>query len=199
MLSSQKEILEKLKGEYFGIGITRSGEPYGPLAIPWEHMADAFNMKTPQVYLSPQDLKDPGILEILQSSQVVGCYIFDPLDDYSFISKFTELRDVFIMCGGNITDISFMKDLKEWFMFYIEDAHLKSLEPLFPTEEKIKAFAPYCMGFGGCEIDDISALENPEIYLSELVVISPKGANERDRWQNVRCGTYNYYEYESRV
>lgn len=199
MLQSQKEILEKLKGDYFGIGITQSGEPYGPLAVPWESMANAFNMKTPQVYLSPEDIKDPEILEILKNSQVVGCYIFDALEDYSFISPFTELHDVFIMNGGGITDISFMKDLKEWFMFYIEDAKLSNLEPLFPTKEKIASIFPYCIGFGGCEIDDISVLENPEIYLSELVVICPKGTNERERWQNIRCGTYGYYEYESRA
>lgn len=199
MLQSQKEILEKLNGDYFGIGITQSGEPYGPIAVPWDSMASAFNMKTPQVYLSPEDIKNPEIFAILKNSQVVGCYIFDPLEDYSFIAEFTELRDVFIMCGGNITDISFMKNLKEWFMFYIEDAHLQNLEPLFPTQEKRAGIFPYCVGFGGCEIEDISALETPEIYLSELIVICPKGANERERWQNIRCGDFGYYEYESRV
>ncbi len=194
-ISKKKEIFENLNSEYLSIGITASGEPYGPLAVPWDNMANAFNMKTPQVYLSAEDIKDPEILEILKEYEILGCYIFDALDDYSFIADFKDLRDVFIMNGENITDISFMKDLKEWFMFYIENARIPNLEPLFPKEKKL-GILPYCIGFGGCEIKDISALENPEIYLSELVVLCPKGSNNRERWRNIRCGHYGYYEYE---
>lgn len=195
MLNSQKEIFEKLNSEYLSIGITSNGEPYGPIAVPWEHTASAFNMKTPDVYLSEQEINDPEILEKLKGYHVIGCYIFDALNDYSFIADFKELRDVFIMNGANITDLSFMKELNEWFMFYIEDARLENLESLFPKERKI-GLLPYCVGFGGCEIKDITALENNEIYLSELVVLCPKGTNDRKRWQNIRCGTYSYYEYE---
>ncbi len=195
MLDSQKEIFEKLNSEYLSIGITSNGEPYGPIAVPWEHTASAFNMKTPDVFLSKQDIKDTEIREMLKKYHIVGCYIFDALDDYSFIADFKELRDVFIMNGDNITDLSFMKELDEWFMLYIEDAHIQNLDPLFPKDKKI-GFLPYCIGFGGCEINDITALENSEIYLSELIVLCPKGTNDRERWQNIRCGTYGYYEYE---
>lgn len=196
MLDTQKEILKNQNSEYLSIGITQSGEPYGPIAVPWEHTASAFNMKTPNVYLTEQDLKDPEIREILNNYHIIGCYIFDALEDYSFIAEFKELRDIFIMNGSGITDISFMKDLKEWFMFYIEEAQIPNLEPLFPTQEKRIGIFPYCIGFGGCEIKDITALENSEIYLSELIVLCPKGTNDRERWQNIRCGTYGYYEYE---
>ena len=196
MLQSQKEILENLNSNYLSIGITENGEPYGPLAVPWDNMANAFNMKTPQVYLSAEDIKDPQMIESLKKYELIGCYIFDALDDYSFIADFKDLNDVFIMNGDNITDISFMKDLKEWFMFYIEKAKLKNLDALFPKGKKV-GIMPYCIGFGGCEIEDISALENPEIYLSELIVLRPEGANDRERWQNIRCGHYGYYEYKT--
>lgn len=196
MLDTQKEILKKTNNDYLSIGITLNGEPYGPIAVPWEHTASAFNMKTPNVYLTEQDLKDPEIRGILEKHHIVGCYIFDALEDYSFIAEFKELRDVFIMNGGGITDISFMKDLKEWFMFYIEEAKLQNLEPLFSKDNKRVGIYPYCVGFGGCEIDDITALEDREIYLSELVVLCPEGTNHRERWQNIRCGTYSYYEYK---
>lgn len=195
MLDSQREALKNQNSEYLSIGITQSGEPYGPIAVPWEHTASAFNMKTPDIYLSEQDIKDPEIHEILKNYHVIGCYIFTALQDYSFIAEFKEMRDIFILDGGNITDLSFMKDLDEWFMLYIEDAHLENLDLLFPKGRKDKFF-PYCIGFGGCEIKDITALENPEIYLSELVVLCPKGTNHRERWQNIRCGTCGYYEYE---
>jgi len=196
MLQSQKEILENLNNKYLSIGITQSGEPYGAIAVPWDNTANAFNMKTPHIYLSIEDIKDTQMLETLKKFEVLGCYIFDALDDYSFIADFKDLRDVFIMNGDSITDISFMKNLKKWFMFYIENAHISNLESLFPTEEKRIQILPYCIGFGGCEIEDISALENPDIYLSELIVLCPKGANERERWQNIRCGHYGYYEYK---
>lgn len=195
MLDSQINALKNIKGNYLSIGITHSGEPYGAIAVPWENTASAFNMKTPDIYLSEQDIKDPEIREILNNYHIIGCYIFNALQDYSFLADFKELRDVFILNGGNITDLSFMKELNEWFMLYVEDARLPNLDPLFPKGKKDKFF-PYCIGFGGCEIKDITALENPEIYLSELVVLCPKGTNDRERWQNIRCGTYGYYEYE---
>lgn len=195
MLDSQREILKNQNSEYLSLGITQNGEPYGAIAVPWEHTASAFNMKTPNVYLSEQDLKDPEIREILKEYHIIGCYIFNALQDYSFIADFKELHDVFILDGCNITDLSFMKELNEWFMLYIEDARLPNLDPLFPKGKKDKFF-PYCIGFGGCEIKDITALENSEIYLSELIVLCPKGTNDREKWQNIRCGTYSYYEYD---
>ncbi len=196
MQQAQIKRLENHKGNYLSIGITKDGTGCGVIEIPWHHTGSAFNMKTPHVYLTEQDLYDPQVLKMLGRFHIIGCYIFESLNDYSFLANFKELWDIFILKGQNITDLSFMKDLDEWFMFYIEDAHIKSLDPLFPPHQSRNILRPFCVGFGGCKVDDITAIENRELRLSELAVFCPKGTNEKARWEKVRAGTYNYYEYE---
>lgn len=195
MLESQRKILESNDSKYLNIGITRDGSPRNSLRVPWERTASAFNMKTPNVYLSGDDLQDPDILARLQNYRILGCYIFDPLEDYSFLEELKGLWDIHIRYGGNLTDISFLADNKEWFMFYLEDACLENLEPLFPKDRGKGMLHSYCVGLVNCKVADISALEQEDVYLSELLVIQPEGTNERARWENVHAGTYRYYEY----
>ena len=196
MQEAQIKRLENYKENYLSIGITKDGTACGVIEIPWSHTGSAFNMKTPRVYLTEQDLYDPQVLKMLDRFHIIGCYIFESLKDYSFLANFKELWDIFILKGQNVTDLSFMKDLDEWFMFYIEDAHIQSLDPLFPPHVTRNFLRPFCVGFGGCKVDDITAIERQDLYLSELAVFCPEGTNEKARWEKVRTGTYNYYEYQ---
>lgn len=195
MLESQRKLLERQNSKYLNIGITKDGAPRNSIRVPWEQTASAFNMKTPHVYFSGEDLRDPGILAMLKNYRVLGCYIFDPLEDYAFLEELKGLRDIHIRYGSNLTDISFLAENQEWFMFYLEDACLEDLEPLFPKERGKGMPHSYCVGLVNCKVADISALEQEHVYLSELLVIQPEGTNERARWEAVRAGTYRYYEY----
>ena len=67
--------------------------------VPWEHTGHAFNMRTPDIYFVESDFYDSQILSRLEELEVVGCYIFVPLRDYSFLSNFTRLEDLYISHG----------------------------------------------------------------------------------------------------
>ncbi len=197
-MTDKKSFLKKYKEQYLNIGITQSGQSHDVIEVPWARTCHVFNMKTPDIYLTPAELADPCFRRELDRFHILGCYIFDPLEDYSFIASFPELWDLYILGGHNITDLSFMEGLKEWFIFYLEDAKLKTLDPLFPKGQKRVGIFPYCIGFGNCRIEDISALEQEGLYLSELALYCPKGTNEKARWEGVRAGTFTYEEYDQK-
>lgn len=197
MLASQKQLLETRTSEYLNLGITADGEPRRAIPVPWELTGSAMNMRTPDLYLAPEDLQDAALMARLRQFHVLGCYIFTPLEDYSFLAGFPELWDVSIWHGQNLKDLSFMRSLPEWFMFYLEDAQLDTLDPLFPPEVPKERFRSYCLGFSGCRVGDNSAIERSGLFFSELLVLCPKGAGERSRWKLGRVGRRTYYEYDT--
>lgn len=194
MIESQRQLLESTTSNYLSLGITGDGEPRRSIAVPWERTANAFNMRTPDMWISPEDLSDPALWTALERFRVTGCYIFCPLEDYSFLTRLPLLQDIHICQGAGLKDLEFLRPMNDWFQLYIEDASLPTLTPLFPAGPR-KGFHSYCVGLAGCTVGDISALEDREIYLSELVILVPKGTNERERWRTIRCGTYTYHEY----
>lgn len=198
MTENLKKQFDEQTSNYISLGISEHGGPCRPLAVPWKSMANAFNMKTPSVNITVEELNDPELWEKLRSYVVVGCYIFAELQDYSFLTRLPNLWDVHIERGKNIRDLEFMRELKEWFMLYIEDAEIPTLEPLFPDGRK-ERLSSYCIGLVDCKTDDISALIKPEVWLSELVIINKKGANDKERWESVRCLDYSYYEYDPKA
>lgn len=58
MIKSERDKLNNRDSEYLSIGITSDGAPRGSIGVSWEKTAHAFNMRTPNVYLSPEDLRD---------------------------------------------------------------------------------------------------------------------------------------------
>ena len=90
---------------------------------------------------------------------------------------------------------AFLRGMEDWFQFYIEDAVLPDLDALFPQGVPLRTFSR-CVCLSGCTVGDISALERPDVRLSELVILVPHGSNERERWRGIRCGKYTYYEYK---
>ena len=86
MLLSEREKLFNRTEKTVSIGITAGGVPRTVVHVPWESTAHAFNMRTPNVYLSPEDVADGEILAKLCTFRVIGCYIWVPLSEYSFLS-----------------------------------------------------------------------------------------------------------------
>jgi len=169
MQPSQWEIFENSDKKYLSIGITPDGgrPPYIP--VPWERTASAFNMKIPSFYLEPCDLEDEELMIQLESAHIIGMYILVPLEDYSFISRFPHLWDVYICRGGGKIDLSFVHDLKEWKMFYIRDAVIPDISPLFPPKDPRKFdFHQVCLTNYRIGDDDESLDAYPTI--SELLV-----------------------------
>lgn len=194
MTESQREKLREYPHRYLSIGITSDGEPLYSGWVPWQSMANAFNMRTPEIFLCPDDLTDQALWAELQRFHINGCYIFCPLEDYSFLEPLKDLQDLRIFCGGNLRDLHFMRDKEDWFQLHVEDAVLETLNDLFPNGPR-RGIHSYCVCLAGCTVKDISALEQKGIYLSELVILQPEGSNDKARWENIRCGEYSYFEY----
>lgn len=194
MIESQREKLMNYPHDYLSIGITSDGRPRGSGWVPWRSTANAFNMRTPEVFLCPADLADEALWTELSRFHINGCYIFCPLEDYSFLTRLPELQDITIHQGGALRDLGFLRPMEDWFQLHVEDAVLENLTDLFPNGPR-KGIHSYCVCLSGCTVKDFSALTQEGIYLSELVILAPEGSNDKERWKAVRCGRYTYHEY----
>jgi len=181
-------------GEYISIGITDSGKAMGSIWVPWERTAHAFNMRTPNVYFSREDVESGEAFRLISSFTLIGCYIFAPLSSYAFLSDFATLRDVFIAEGSTLTDLSFMVALSECRMLYVRGAHIKDLSPL-PKEPGCSGFMYLsCLAFDNCVIEDNSALLGWDHFFSELIIWEAEGIHERTKWDVKRTMVFRYHE-----
>lgn len=198
MIESEREKLSNRTSEYLSIGITNGGVPRMTVGVPWESTTYAFNMRPPKVYLSPEDLNDEEIMRLLTSYKVIGCYIWAPLDDYSFLARFKDLEDLNIKNGDAIRDLEFLTELQECRMLYLQNAKLKNLDVILSVKKNSQAVfgCLRCIGLDNCEVEDLSAFESEDVHFSEFLIWNPKGRNERDRWRVVSASTRRYYEFE---
>ena len=194
MTESERQFLREYSKKYLSIGITADGKPRRSVWVPWELTGNAMNMRTPDLYFSPEELQDEALWEELKRFHIVGCYIFCTLDDYGFLYRLTALQDLNIYKGGALRDLRFLRTMPEWFQLHVEDAVLTDLNDLFPDGPR-KGILSCCICLSGCQVADLSALEN--VRLSELVILMPEGTNDKDRWKTVRCGKYTYHEYRA--
>lgn len=184
------------ENDYMSIAVNNDDTPVRSVFIPWEATVHAYNMQTPKVTISKDDLQDSGIMKEIRRCKLTGCYIFTPLEDYSFLSSFHDLEDLFILHGDLITDLSFILGKPELFMFYLENAKLKTIGPLVKNCNHGKRDMPKCFGFYHCEIKDTSALKTAKFYISELLIWPGEGQTEhRKRWETGCCtGTLRIYQ-----
>ena len=196
MTEADRQFLRNYSKKYLSIGITADGQSRRSVWVPWDGTANAMNMRTPDLYFAPDELRDEDLWAELQRFHIVGCYIFCPLEDYGFLNRLTELQDLNIYKGGALRNLSFLRQMPEWFQLHVEDAVLENLEDLFPEGPR-KGVHSYCVCLSGCTVADHSALTREGIRLSELVILMPQGSNARDRWTDVRCGKYRYFEYKT--
>ena len=194
MNTKQREKLFAYENRCMSIGITEDGVAYDVLGVPWEHTANAFNMRTPDIYLERKDLDDPEIRAKLNRFIVNGCYILVPLEDYSFLKEFPEIQDLHIRHGEKITDLSFMSEMREWFMLLLEGAKLKNLDDIYPVDGVRRGIHSFCMAFYDCEVEDVGAIEKKGMHLSELIIWNEKTEEEYQKWKSVPANTFRYYE-----
>ena len=188
MTESERQYLRSYPKETISLGITADGKRKRSVWVPWAMDGNAYNMRTPDIYLSPEELLDDDLWTELARLKVVGCYIFTPLTDYGFLARLTHLQDLHICKGFFLPDLNFLRNCPDWLQLHIEDAVLDDLAPLVPGQ------SGRCICLSGCTVRDISALEN--LRLSELVVLMPQGSHDRDRWKAIPCGRYTYHEYK---
>ena len=180
------------------IGITENGTPYMSIGIPWVATAHAYNMRTPNVYLSPEDLQDEEVMEVVGRVKVIGCYIWAPLEDYAFLSRFKDLQDINIKNGDAVTNLDFLSELYECRMLYLQNAKLKDLDVIVKVKKSSRTSfgALRCICLNNCEVDDLSVFETEKVHFSEFLVWKPKGSDERERWNVVSAGTRRYLEFK---
>lgn len=198
MIDSQWKKLNSYTSEYLSIGITIGGEPRNSIWVPWESTAHAYNMRTPNVYLAPDDLTDNKIMNLLETYKVIGCYIWAPLEDYSFLTHFKDLEDISIKNGVSIRELEFLSGLSECRMLYLQNATLKNLNVLIDAKKNSKAMfgCLRCIGLDNCDIEDLSVFETEKVHFSEFIIWMPEGSNERNKWNIVSAATKRYYEYK---
>ena len=197
MLNEERIKLQKASVEnaYLSIAITVDGTPMHGGFIPWKHTSNAFNMKTPNVTISIDDLQDKEIMGEIYKCKINGCYILTSLSDYSFLSQFHDLWDLFIRCGENINDLSFIRNMPGLFLFYLEDAKLKDIRPLIENCNHGDSLPAKCFGFCHCEVEDTSAMKEARFIISELLIWPVDSKNEnRERWDTGRyIDEFNIY------
>ncbi len=197
MIDTERRKLFSGKLNYISLGITCDGVPRDITNVPWEATSHAFNMKLPSLYISPDDLYDTEIISRIKEAEVIGCYVYTPLSDYSFISQFPRIRDLNIFSAENMKNLDFLLTLTECNMLYLEGARLENLDVLLSMKEKHKSiFGVYtCVCLYDCEVNDLSGFEGAKTHFSEFIVWMPKGKNERKRWGVVPSEKLRYYEF----
>lgn len=197
MIMSQRDKLNNYTDEYLSIGITIGGEPRNNIGVPWEATTHAFNMRLPAVYLSPEDLQDEEIMGLIKSYKVIGCYIWAPLDDYSFLARFKDLRDINIKNGAALRNLDFLSGLHECRMLYLQNAKLKNLDVIVDVKKNSKTMfgCLRCIGLDDCEVEELSVFETEKVHFSEFLIWKTKGSNERGRWNVISADNRRYYEF----
>lgn len=193
MQNNERIKLDTYNKQRISIGITENGVRKNSGFVPWENTGHAFNMRTPNIYFEEADFHDSIILARLEELEVIGCYIFTPLEDYSFLSRFTHLEDIYIAQGHNVRDLSFVRNMTDWFMFYLEDAELDDLNDLFLQPNHTAGIRAYCFGLTNCRVKDISAIAASSIRLSELIICGEDCELEKERWLAIPALKHKYY------
>ena len=197
MLETEWEKLENRQGDYISIGISVDGTPITAFSVPWESTTNAFNMKTPDVFISPEDLSDKKIMDKLSSFKVLGCYIWAPLEDYTFLSSFKDIWDLSIKNGENIKNLDFLLELHECRMFYVENMKVHNIDVILKLkEENASIFGSdlRCVGLYNCEVEDLSAFTTKKHKFNEFLVWSKKEKSERKKWEVVSAFKRKCYE-----
>ncbi|MDE6732166.1 MAG: hypothetical protein K2J77_04745 [Oscillospiraceae bacterium] len=100
-------------------------EPGGSFGLPWKGDAPCFNFNVPRENIPADELP-----KIADKSEITTLVLGVDLQDYSVVSEFSELTQLYIYSGEKLTDISFIKPLVKLHQLYIAKSHISSLEPL---------------------------------------------------------------------
>ena len=197
MRKEEKEKLLNHKSEYISIGITDDGVAYNGFSIPWESSANAYNMWLPHVFITPDDLNNEEIMNLIFSKKVIGCYCWSALEDFDFVSAFLDIEDVNIFKGENLTNLDFIRPLKEFRMLFIKDTILDNIDAVLDSPQ-IKREFPHMKSIGlyNCEVKDISRFSEKEHKFNEFLVWNKREKLERKKWMAVSALKRKVYEID---
>lgn len=153
--------------------------------------------RSPDIFLCEEDLYDGEILFQLKSFTILGLYVFCALKDYNVLGNFSDLQDISLKEAHNMRDLSFMANMSDWFMLFIQGASLPNLDPLMHTEGFKKNRHSYCLGLYDCHIKDTSSLINSNLHLYELLIWNKWSKFENERWRKANALVYHYYRLDS--
>lgn len=195
MKKEEKEKLLNHKSEYISIGITDDGVAYNGFSIPWESTANAYNMRLPNVFITPNDLNNEEIMNLILSKKVIGCYCWSALETFDFVSSFLDIEDINIFKGENLTNIDFIKSLKELRMLFIKDAKLYNIDAILDIPQSKMQFPRLkSIGLYNCQVKDISAFLEKEHRFNEFLIWNKKGELKRKKWEIVSALKRKCYE-----
>ncbi len=154
-------------------------------------------MRIPDVYLSVRDLADAEIMALINRCKVIGCYIWVPLDDYSFLGRFSAMQDLYILKGDKIENLDFLCEMHECGMLYLQNARLQNLDIIFSLKKERKSLPGCfrCVALDNCQIRDLSVVWREKAYFSEFLVWNPASRKEKDRFTAVSAGIKRYYTF----
>lgn len=98
--------------------------------LPWKGDAPCFNFNIPRENIPAEELP-----KIADKSEITTLVLGVDPEDYSVVSEFSELKQLYIYSGEKLTNLSFIKPLVKLRQLYIAESHIESLEPF---EELIK-------------------------------------------------------------
>lgn len=198
MLTAQREKLAASAGGYLSIGITEGGNPRCSIGVPWVQTVHAYNMRLPDVYLAPEDLLDGEIMHLVSTCRVIGCYIWEPLADYSFLKQFPDLQDLSIKNGEAVRDLEFLRALPECRMLFLQKARLENLDviPELKKQSKLPGGCLGCICLDGCKVGDLSAFEREKVRFSEFLVCGGEGEEGMEKWGVIDASTFRLYPWK---
>ncbi|MCR5060056.1 MAG: hypothetical protein K6A80_03375 [Saccharofermentans sp.] len=136
-------------------------------AFPWKYDSTCYNFQVPEEILTEEEAAVTG-----DPLDVTTSVIADDLDDYSFIRRFKNLKQLYIYRGEKLTDISFIEDLVFLSQIVVIRSNVESLEPLERLiTRKINTPIPY--GIEGICIQSDHELEMDKprgIHIGELII-----------------------------
>ena len=146
--------------------------------------------------IAPEDLQDSEIFDRICSLKVIGLYIYAPLDDYSFISRFTDLMDLNIRCAHKLKNLDFLNGTPEVGMIFLDGATLDNIDIIWEIKASGRGFLPLrCVGLFDCNVGRATEPFEPCQRFTEFLVWSLRENAERDRemWSSVTALTKKYY------
>ena len=195
MKKEEKEKLLNHKSEYISIGITDDGVAYNGFSIPWESMANAYNMRLPNVFITPNDLNNEEIMNLILSKKVIGCYCWSALETFDFVSSFLDIEDINIFKGENLINIDFIRSLNELRMLFIKDANLYDIDAILDMPQSKRELPRLkSVGLYNCHVKDISMFLEKEHRFKEFLVWNKIGELERKKWEIVSALKRKCYE-----
>lgn len=90
--------------------------------LPWKYDATCFNFRPAKELVHVSEIDSIKKKDV--ESLIIGC----DLEDYSFISDMTNLKQLYIYSGQNITELDFVKNLVNLTQLFIADSKVESVE-----------------------------------------------------------------------